>query len=77
MEISLLTGVNLILTIFDKQDGQIIQYLSDSLDKFKAIALLDEITIKRRYLKDNAGEEIQSIRSSTNIYENDLEEIAY
>jgi len=44
------------------------------LDKFKAIALLDEITIKRRYLKENTGEEIQSIRSSNNIQENDMEE---
>ena len=44
------------------------------MDKFKAIALLDEITIKRRYLKENTGEEIQSIRSGNNILENDMEE---
>jgi hypothetical protein len=37
MEISLLTGVNLVITIFDKEDGKIIQYLSDSMDKFHAI----------------------------------------
>jgi hypothetical protein len=37
MEISLLTGVNLVITIFDKEDGKIIQYLSDSVDKFQAI----------------------------------------
>ena len=37
MEISLLTGVNLVITIFDKEDGKIIQYLSDSVNKFQAI----------------------------------------
>jgi hypothetical protein len=37
MEISLLTGVHLVLTIFDKEEGKIIQYLSDSMNKFKAI----------------------------------------
>jgi hypothetical protein len=44
------------------------------LDKFKAIAMLDEITIKRRYLKDNTCEEIQNTRSSLNFQENDMEE---
>jgi len=37
MEISLLTGVHLVITIFDKDEGKIIQYLSDSMDKFKAL----------------------------------------
>ena len=52
MEISLLTGVNLVITIFDKEDGKIIQYLSDSVDKFQAINQLGgNIQVRKRYLK--------------------------
>ena len=46
MEISLLTGVNLIITIFDKDEGKIIQYLSDSIEKFRAISEIDKISVK-------------------------------
>lgn len=53
MEISLLTGVHLVLTIFDKEEGKIIQYLSDSMDKFKAINMLEDIKIRKRYVKDS------------------------
>lgn len=52
MEISLLTGVHLMITIFDKDDGKIIQYLSDSIEKFQAISQLKEVEVRRRYLKD-------------------------
>lgn len=46
MEISLLTGVHLILTIFDKEEGKIIQYLSDSMTKFTAINMLKNVEVK-------------------------------
>ena len=49
MEISLLTGVNLILTIFDKEEGKVIQYLSDSVSKFQAINQLTEMEVRKRY----------------------------
>ena len=48
MEISLLTGVHLILTIFDKEEGKIIQYLSDSMNKFTAINQLREIEVRQK-----------------------------
>ena len=49
MEISVLTGVNLILTIFDKEEGKVIQYLSDSVSKFKAINQLTEMEVRKKY----------------------------
>ena len=48
MEISLLTGVHLILTIFDKEEGKVIQYLSDSMNKFTAINQLREVEVKQK-----------------------------
>ena len=48
MEISLLTGVHLMITIFDKDEGKIIQYLSDSIEKFEAISLIDKISIRSK-----------------------------
>jgi hypothetical protein len=60
MEMSLLTGVNLILTIFDKEEGNVIQYLSDSVSKFKAINQLTEMEVRKRHLsKNKQGVEIQ------------------
>lgn len=53
MEISLLTGVHLILTIFDKEEGKIIQYLSDSVEKFRVINQMEEVQVRKRYVKDN------------------------
>jgi hypothetical protein len=63
MEISLLSGVHLVLTIFDKENGKMIQYLSDSIDKFQAINQLKEAEIKQRdsedvYVKQNIISEI-------------------
>lgn len=55
MEISLLTGVHLILTIFDKEEGKIIQYLSDSVEKFRVINQMQDIAVRKRYVKDNAN----------------------
>lgn len=52
MEISLLTGVNIILTIFNKDEGKLVQYMSDSIHKFKAISELEEVSVLRRYAKD-------------------------
>lgn len=43
MEISLLTGANLMITIFDREEGKFIQYYSDPLDTFKAISELKEV----------------------------------
>lgn len=43
MEISLLTGVNLMITIFDGEEGKFIQYFSDPLDTFKDISALKEV----------------------------------
>lgn len=54
---SLLTGVNLILTIFDKEEGNVIQYLSDSVSKFKAISTLTEMDVRRRHLVKIRDEE--------------------
>ena len=48
MEISLLTGTHLMLTIFDKEEGKVIQYLSDSMDKFTAINQLTQVEIKQK-----------------------------
>lgn len=66
MEISLLTGVNLVITIFDKEDGKIIQYLSDSMDKFNAInQLAGNIEVRKRYLKGDQTfkrEELESLQ---------------
>ena len=53
MEISLLTGVHLVLTIFDKEEGKIIQYLSDSMEKFQAINKLEDIELRKRYVKES------------------------
>lgn len=53
MEISLLTGVHLILTIFDKEEGKIIQYLSDSVEKFRVINHMEDIAVRKRYVKEN------------------------
>ena len=52
MEISLLTGVHLVISIFDKDDGKVIQYLSDSMEKFQALSQLKEVEVRKRYLKD-------------------------
>ena len=49
MEISLLTGVNLMVTIFDKEEGKIIQYFSDPIETFAQISQLKEVYIKKRY----------------------------
>ena len=48
MEISLLTGVNIVLTIFDKDEGKVIQYLSDSMDKFTAISHIKKLECRKR-----------------------------
>ncbi len=37
MELSLLTGVKIFLTIFDEEDAKLIQYQSDSVEVFKDI----------------------------------------
>jgi hypothetical protein len=58
MEISLLTGVHLILTIFDKEEGKIIQYLSDSMSKFQAINQLKEVEVKKKFSKGDEGEDV-------------------
>ena len=57
MEISLLTGVHLILTIFDKEEGKVIQYLSDSMNKFTAINQLKEVEVRQKISKAKNGEE--------------------
>ena len=57
MEMSLLTGVNLILTIFDKEEGNVIQYLSDSVNKFKAIGSLTEMEVRKRHTSKMKNEE--------------------
>lgn len=59
MEISLLTGVHLILTIFDKEEGKIIQYLSDSVEKFRVINQMQDIAVRKRYVKDGANNHAQ------------------
>ena len=59
MEISLLTGVHLILTIFDKEEGKIIQYLSDSMTKFTAINMLKNVEVKQKPTKNKNGDESQ------------------
>lgn len=59
MEISLLTGVHLILTIFDKEEGKIIQYLSDSVEKFRVINQMQEIAVRKRYVKDPTNSNAQ------------------
>ena len=48
MEISLLTGVPLILTIFDQEEGKVIQYLSDSMERFQAINTLREVDLRKK-----------------------------
>ena len=55
MEISLLTGVHLILTIFDKEEGKIIQYLSDSVEKFRDINQMEDISVRKRYVKESSN----------------------
>ena len=60
MEISLLTGVHLVLTIFDKEEGKIIQYLSDSMEKFQAINQLEDIQLKKRYVKESNAKKGES-----------------
>ena len=82
----MLTGVNLVITIFDKEDGKIIQYLSDSMDKFNAINILaGNIEVRKRYLKGDQTfkrEELESLQDEggakyvsqpiiTEIYTND------
>lgn len=58
MEISLLTGVHLILTIFDKEEGKVIQYLSDSMNKFTAINQLTDVEIKQKVLRESNKKEL-------------------
>ena len=45
------------LTIFDKEEGNVISYLSDSLSKFKAIGSLTEMEVRKRHLSKFKGEE--------------------
>ena len=71
MEISLLTGVHLVITIFDKDEGKIIQYLSDSMDKFKALNQIKEVQVRKRYVKDllkDPGVEIVNCGMGANIH---------
>jgi hypothetical protein len=74
MEISLLTGVNIIITIFDKEEGNIIQYLSDSIEKFQVISQLNEVDVRcRTQVKSDTPDEAHSQKQKivSEIYTNE------
>jgi hypothetical protein len=54
MEIALLTGANLMITMFEKDEGKIINYMSDPIETFIEIANLKEVYIKKKYFKDKS-----------------------
>jgi len=70
MEISLLTGVNIMMTIFDKENGRIYQYFSDSIETFQEICQLKEIEVKKRSKKDDK-ETVSVQKLKSEIYTND------
>ena len=45
----------IILTIFDKEEGKIIQYLSDSVEKFRDINQMEDISVRKRYVKESSN----------------------
>jgi hypothetical protein len=52
MELSLLTGVQLMVTFFDKEEGKITQYLSDSVEVFESLKEIDDKTLKMKFLRN-------------------------
>ena len=54
MELALLTGVNIILTIYDEVDSKIIQYKSDSIEVIQEISR-KKVETEENYANDDVS----------------------